>query len=182
MNNDLIKVDTTFNVEDNFWQKNPTLTVISPFAQLYQRDTSEDKTISSKEAWAIFLYTDASQRNKLYRIPADERKIEIKENYCPHIDWEDELIVKAIESYPELCMSIAGRAFKGWEDKLIERDAFMRNMVYNEETFEILDKMLSNTKKVWDMYKQVYDQMMSEEQQIMGKGARKLSKAEKGEI
>ena len=182
MNNELVRIDTSFSPDDNFWQKNPTLTIISPFAQLYQRDTSEEKEISSKEAWAIFLYADATQKNKLYRLTADERKVEIKDYYCPHIDWDDELIVKTIEAYPELCMSIAGRAFKGWEDKLMERDAFIRNMRYDESTYEILDKMMANTKKVWDMYKQVYDQMMSEEQQIMGKGSRKLSKAEKGEI
>jgi len=36
----------------------------------------------------------------------------------------------------------------------MERDRFVREKVYNESTYEMLDKMMSNNKKLWDYYMQ----------------------------
>lgn len=49
-----------------------------------------------------------------------------------------------------------------WEKKLIERDEFMEKKPYNEANHDMLDKMMSNTKKLWDYYEQALKDLSQE--------------------
>jgi len=57
----------TFNINQNFWELNPQLIYIKPFALLYERDDSKNHSVSSKEMWCIWLHEDPSYENKVYR-------------------------------------------------------------------------------------------------------------------
>lgn len=62
-------------LEDNFWDLNPQVSIISPFAALYKRDKSHKKANSSKEMWCVVFMSEANpEKNKLYRLPQEERK------------------------------------------------------------------------------------------------------------
>ncbi len=39
-----------------------------------------------------------------------------------------------------------------WRKKLEEREEFIKSTPYNAETFELLEKLLGNSKKIWDQY------------------------------
>lgn len=169
-------------LEDNFWELNPQVSIISPFAALYKRDKSHKKTNSSKEMWCVVFMSEANpEKNKLYRLPQEEIKKEIEENYFK-INWNDKLVQECIDKYPEKCMSTIAQLFKVWEDKLHERNKFLRDTPYNEENHKTLEAILQKSKIVTDAYKQAYDDLMVEGKKLKGKGDRSLSKAEKGEI
>jgi hypothetical protein len=51
----------------------------------------------------------------------------------------------------------------GWETKLEERDTFMHSKPYDESTFEMLDKMMSATAKMWDQYLAVRKKALEED-------------------
>jgi hypothetical protein len=65
---------------------------------------------------------------------------------------------------------------------LEERESFLASTPYNEDTVSTIEKMIADTKKVMDSYKQVEQDMLEEEIKISGKGNRKLSKYEQGDF
>ena len=106
-----IKVDDKFDIRKNFWTDNFQIKYISPFKELYDRDTSPDKLQSSNWAWCCWLYCDPSFSNKIGKLREEEKKSAIL-SYCPDFDFEDEVVSKCLQVYDELCLSEAAQAFK----------------------------------------------------------------------
>lgn len=73
------------------------------------------------------------------------------------------------------------RLLAGWERKLEERDAFMHSLPYNEDTYEMLDKMMANTAKMWDQYLTILKKTESEVETTT-QGDMELSLSQKGLI
>jgi len=178
----LIQSVPNLSIDINFWELNPQLKVISPFSTLYKRDKSRNKETSSKEAWCIFQFSDPSHvRNKLARLPTEDRIEEIT-NHFYKIDWNDKVVKECIDEYPNICLTVKERMFKTVTKKLEERESFLASTPYNEDTVSTIEKMIADTKKVMDSYKQVEQDMLEEEIKISGKGNRKLSKYEQGDF
>lgn len=106
-----IRLPDKFSIDVNFWDENFWIKYISPFKELYDRDTSEGHIVSSKEALCCWLYCDPSFSNKIGKLKEDEKKSAIL-SYCPNFDFEDPLIQQCILRYDELCLSEAAQAFK----------------------------------------------------------------------
>lgn len=106
-----IKVDDKFDIRKNFWTDNFQIKYISPFKELYDRDTSPDKLQSSNWAWCCWLYCDPSFSNKIGKLREEEKKSAIL-SYCPDFDFEDKVVSKCLQVYDELCLSEAAQAFK----------------------------------------------------------------------
>lgn len=81
-----------------------------PFKELYDRDASENKEVSSREMLCIYSYCDPSYDNKIYRLEESEKRSAIK-SYHPDFDFNDEVINKCIMAYPEMCLSDAAKEF-----------------------------------------------------------------------
>lgn len=188
------------DIDASFWDQNPQLKYIKPFSGHYSLDESTNKTFSSRRMWAAFLYCDPTDRNKFYRLPEETKREEIA-SYVGDPDFTFEEIADVIEQYPFLCMTNAQRAFKGWEDKLMERDIFLRDQTYSLDGYEYdkkgdivitqsgkpkiikgsadqLDKLMANTASLWKHYATVKDDMMDEENKSKLRGGRKESKSE----
>lgn len=192
----LVNIEKQFDIDTNFWDLNPQLAVMSPFNKLYNRDSTPEKDMSSREGWAIFLFAESSARSKFYRLPIEERKQEIKENLCPHMNWNDEVIKECISKYPILCMSAVERALKEEEDFLIKRSDFIKEQEYTltrteivdgksfkiEGTAKELDTMAKNSKGIWDRFMEVKAEFEAEEAKSNLRGGRTESKSERGEI
>jgi hypothetical protein len=175
----MINVSKIFDIENNFWDQNPHMKILEPFSRLFKRDKSKNATNSSKEMWCIFLYQDPHpSKNPLYNLPPEDRKEQIKDGFYP-IDWEDKDIKVCMEAWTEKCLTDVERNFKGWRDKLVERDKFLACQPYDLDNGDALDRMLSNTKKLWDAYKSARDEMLQEENKLVGKGQRKMTVSEK---
>lgn len=100
-----------FDINVNFWIENFWIKYISPFRELYDRDTSPNKKTSSDWAFCCWLYCDPSFSNKIGKLKEDEKKSAIL-SYCPTFDFEDEVIQQCLLRYDELCLSEAAQAFK----------------------------------------------------------------------
>lgn len=180
---DMININPQFDIDNNFWDFNPQLKIVKPFSILYNRDKSKDKEKSSKEMWCVFFMADSSPiKNKLYRIPEEDRKKELKTEYYKDINFEDKDIQECIKQYPEKTMSTIEKTFKVWEDVLQQRNEFLATTTYNATTFEVLEKILQNSKKITDAYDDAKKALLSEDIKLKGRGNRTLSKSEKGLI
>ena len=83
MNDGLVNISPDFtNEKYNFWNDNMQLSIMKPFSNLYHRDDSENKTVSSKEMVVIFFMCDPdAEKNKFYRMPTAKRLDMLKDTY-----------------------------------------------------------------------------------------------------
>ena len=91
--------------DKNFWEYNKELKFVTPFKKLY--DDYGDKE-SSKIMWAIYLTEDP--RSRFYRIPREQRTVEVTSNYYPTFDpskYQD-----AVRSYGYLVLSKEENLYK----------------------------------------------------------------------
>lgn len=100
-----------FDITVNFWIENQQLRWMEPYKSLYDRDTSSTKEDSSKIMWCIWLYTDPSYDNKIYRLSEEDKRSSIL-SYYPNFNFEDELINKCLIEYPNNCLTEAAQKFK----------------------------------------------------------------------
>jgi len=165
-----------FDIGSNYWKIDPQLKAVEPFASFYKNDKSKGKGNSSLIMWAISLFCDPESR--LFRL-TDKRKKEIieKDYYKGLINWGK--YEKHIEVYKSLYSTQANRSLVNWEEKLQERDAFLKELPYSMETGETLDKMLSNTSKLYDLYEKILERLKEEESEGITKGGRTESVGEK---
>lgn len=166
------------SIEDNFWELNPHVKYLTKFKDLYENDKSKNKAKSSKQMWAIVLFTDV--KSPFRRIEETQRKEEVLNYINKEFPWED--IEPYFKPYEEVCLSEKQQLFKSWGDKLRTREQFIRATDYKATTFKMLDEMMSQTEKMWKMYSNVEHEMIEEEQQARIKGGRKKSKSERKEI
>lgn len=55
-----------------------------------------------------------------------------------------------------------------WEKKLEERTQFMASIPYNADTFELLDKMMAASSRMWDQYMKCLKDVQVEEGKTQG--------------
>lgn len=148
-------IDPSFN----FWDANPQMKIA--FRKLFEEDKSKQKNESSKIMWAITLlwHPDSKFRSvgEEYRkklIEDDHLKINDagrgKKGRPKRFDWDQ--YKEEIDKFKDLCLSKAQRFLVEWETKMEERAEFISMIPYDAETFEMLDKLLEKTDKIWKQY------------------------------
>lgn len=184
-----------FTTTANFWEVNPQLQVISPFKELYREDSSRKKKNSSDLMWFIALCNDPD--SKFRNIPSEDKVELIGEDffsdvnfYKAHQDQLDDLSA----SYQLYTETAAQRALREWEEKIIERARFIKNTTFSMDeydesgklrkgTADQLDKMLANTKKLFDDYQRILKDLRAEEEEGGSlKGGAEESLSDSGEI
>ena len=182
----------SFDTKVNFWINNPQLKAMGPFKKLHDDDKSKDRTVSSKIMWGVAFFSD--RKSKYYNLPENEKKTLIAEDII-----EDKLFfTKGNPLFTDLCSfyeklneTPAMRALKGIEEKLNERDLFLRETQYTlgEKsdkgfiwgTADTLDKMLANSVKVWDLYSKARA-IVHEESETKSYGNQTKSLSDSGQI
>jgi hypothetical protein len=174
----MINVQRNFDIDTDFYDENPHFKILSPFKRLWDKSKKE----ASKQMWAIFLYCDGHpSKNPLYNLGKEDRKREIENGYFK-INWDDKTVKECIEAWDTVVLTDAERSMKSWRDKLMERDEFLNSVSYDLDSAEMLDKLLANTPKLWEMFKKTRDEFLKEERELVGKGSRKMTLSEKAEI
>lgn len=134
--------------------------------------------LPSNIMWALMLF--AHPDSQYDSMDNSTKKTLIETDYLQHsISWDEysEIISKIYDH----SLTKTQRLLKNWETKLEERDAFIADIQYNAETFEMLDKMMGATSKMWDNYLAILKKASSEaDSQIQGDV--ELSLSEKGII
>ena len=111
----------SFNIEDNFWVVHPDLKAAGPFKELYTKDKSRNKSVSSKIAWCVKLIWN--WKSSFYSLPETgiDNKIElIFGDYYGDSKYyyqNKEKIDKLKDFYLKSTESVARRSLRGIEDK-----------------------------------------------------------------
>lgn len=171
------------NQSGNFWELNPHIIYVEPFASLYSRDKTKTKDLSSKEMWCILWLTDPDEEvNKYYRIVDKEERLNVCKAFYKDFDPEHPLIKDALEKYPFLCMTADELAYKLQKDQLIEISQFLSRQDINLATIGEIINLKSKMPKIYQDFEKV-DKMFrtnKSEQRIFG--GRKQTAREKGII
>ena len=136
---------TNFDIGANYWEIDPQLKVIEPFATLYKEDKSKKKSNSSLTMWAIALFADPESRFK--NLSEDKKKELIEKDYirhkCKDFDWKS--LAEGIEVYRSLYITQAQRSLIDWENKLKEMDDFLKYITNDLAKGETNDKVYRET-------------------------------------
>jgi hypothetical protein len=71
------------------------------------------------------------------------------------------------------------RELKVWQDKIEERNKFLETLSYSLDTFEALDKMMKDSKLIWESFGKVYKEYQDENIETRARGGREESFTEK---
>ena len=141
-----MKLDS-YDVTSNFWKVNPQLQLI--YSDIYKSDKSKDKSDSSKLMWAIVLYTDNTDENKYVNLNQKERLTLIHKDLLKEFNADDNK--ENIKTYESLFLTKVQKSLRNLELKLEERDEFIASHKYDEMTYEMLDKMLVASDKLYKL-------------------------------
>lgn len=141
-----MKLDS-YDIYSNFWKLNPQLKLI--YQDVYESDKSKDKEKSSNLMWCIVLYTDNTENNKYINLSQKERLTLINKELNPEFNPEENKDL--IKTYESLFLTKVQKSLRNLELKLEERDEFIASHKYDENTYEMLDKMLAASDKLYKL-------------------------------
>jgi len=132
---------------EDFFKLNPQYKSISPFKD-YKKQT--------KMLW--FVMYAYSKESRLAKLPVDEKHEIVGQDICGDSGFytknKKDLDI-LIESYINLCYTAFERHLKVWEDLLDKRTKLLKDLDYDIENFEALDKMAVGTEKVYATFKKI---------------------------
>lgn len=141
-----------FDLDADFWTSNPELKVM--FRSFY------DAEVPSSHMWAVALYTHP--KSKLFNeSPATRRQI-IAKDYLQDENFDFSQLEPLIAEFKKSLLTKAERLLSNWEMKLHERDELISSIPYSAETFEMLDKMIDKTPKMWQQYNAILEALEKE--------------------
>jgi hypothetical protein len=167
-----------FDYEKNrysFWDVNPEFKFTEPFDDYY--NATENKDYSSEVMWAIFLFCDI--KSPKIRLRKDERELDIKKYFLKDDTFSFEYHQDLIDAYPKVVMTKIQRELKVWQDKIEERNKFLESVTYNLSTYEALDKMMKDSKLIWESFGKIYKEYQDENIETRARGGREESFTEK---
>jgi hypothetical protein len=175
MDYNLIQNNNYEEFKHQFWEVNPEFKFVAPYDAFYTSITDKKKT--SMVMWAIYLLCDINSPKIRLRI--DEREEEIKTFFIKDPEFTFTRYQHLIEAYPKVVLSKIQRELKVWHDKIEERNKFLESITYDMNTFEALDKMMKDSKPIWEAFGKVYKEYQEENIETRARGGREESFSEK---
>lgn len=115
--------------------------------------------VDSKIMWGLVLDTHP-QSIYAELDPVSKRKL-IEEDYLEEtLKWDD--YIDTISKLKKLILSRKERLLVNWEAKLEERDSFLEKTPYNEDNFDLLEKAMKETHRMWDNYERVVEAVLKD--------------------
>jgi len=170
----------SFDVNANFWKVNPQAKIA--FDNIYKNDKSKDKVESSTIMWAIALYVDNSKSNMYRNLSIEDRKDLITEEYLKNSKFDWKLYKEEIDLYKKLNLTKNQSNLLEIEDKLDQRSKVLNDEEYTIDNALDLDKIIINTKSVFEVHRLLKDAVDKEEADSTTRGGRVESASEKGLI
>lgn len=175
MDYNLIQNTNYEEFREQFWDVNPEFKFVAPYDAFFS--STKDKKKSSVVMWAIFLLCDINSPKMRLRL--DEREDEIKTYFVKDSDFNFKKYQELIDAYPRVVLSKIQRELKVWQDKIEERNKFLESVSYDLNTFEALDKMLKDSKAIWEAFGKIYKEYQEENIETRARGGREESFTEK---
>lgn len=160
---------SSFEIFDDFWLTNPELKIL----------LKEDAHIPSKIMWALLLYIHP--KSKFFNESPSTRLKLIQQDYLQDPSFSLSDYSQTLDRIKSLILTKAERSLALWEQKLSERDALIAEIPYTLENFEVVDKLVTNSQKLWDQYFKIQD-ALSKESETKVEGDIEESLTEKGLI
>lgn len=181
--NTFINVKKDLKPDVNFWELNPHLRFVNPFASLYDRDETKNKTQSSKDMWCIFFLSEPDEDINLYYRLTYSEILNVCTNFNPDFNIEDDLILQCMQEYPETCLTVIQRLLKTTKDLFKKRNQFLKEADYNFETMTAIDNAIAKTPKMEEDFDKIVQKYAEEKnKEIQLYGGRKLTAREKKTI
>ncbi len=168
--------------ENNYWDINPELVILDEFNKFYTKDKSKGKEDSSRILWSI--YYAYSPDSKFFNYP---NKLDVLARDFlkdPKFKWES--IKDIIGAFRNLVLTDVERSLVNWNEIMVLRDNSLKDLykeaIEAKDTDELvkIDKMLSNTPKMFEDYKKIKRDYEEEKTTKKGKSIKSLS--DSGEI
>jgi hypothetical protein len=175
----LVKI---FDTDLNFWEANPGFKSIKVYQDLYTNDKSKNKVDSSQIMWAIALLIDMSEDNPWRNLSEEDKESLIAEDFLQNKKFSWKGIKALTDEYSERCLSIAEKALRNFNKKLLDRQKFIDNTKYTIDDADQLDKMMLNTVKVYQQYDLIKSMFNKEKLAGTTQDGTVESASEKGEI
>jgi hypothetical protein len=183
---------TLSNVGESYWVAFPMANAAGPYKELHKVDKTKDKTRSSKIAWCIRLIWD--RQSEYFNLEEHEKTELIFKDILGDVKYpveHKELYGELRDFFVRTQTTVAKRTLSGIEDKLLERDKFIKATPYElgaltergyvGGTVDTLDKMMANTYKLYELYDKARV-LVDQENQQSNKGGVKTSLSDSGEI
>jgi hypothetical protein len=161
----------------DFFDSYPELAYKLPFRTLKNKFNKKE---ASELCWYVYLYSSLDSEFRTF--PPDKRREELETHFLKREVHELPEVQTALEEYDNNMISLAKRNFKKWEDKLTERQQFIDETPYTVSTFDMLDKLMASTSKMWDMFLKLKAELDKEDEESKVYGGVELSDSEKGLI
>jgi hypothetical protein len=129
--------------------------------------------------WAAMLYIHPE--SKLFNESPSVRRKLILTDYLQDPNFDFDTLKPIIDKIKTFVLSKTQRLLVNWEKKLYERDELIDSIPYNQDTYDILDKMLDKTPKMWQQYYAILE-MLEKDSAAKTEGDVEESLTEKGEI
>jgi hypothetical protein len=183
---------TVFNYkEGNFWVTNPGFSYFSILKDFYKNDKTKGKSRSSSIMWAIALLIDPHKDNPYRNIKYNDRKVLIANEYLEEPDFIWEKYQPFIDEYEKRATTEIEQQLHRFKMKMEERQAFIDSTKYTLDSYtedgklvkgtaDQLDKMVTSTTKITDMYEKLMDAIGKQGDKSTTKGGRAKSASEKG--
>lgn len=142
-----------FNIEADFWA-DPQMRIL--FKEEY------DSGVPSHTMWGLLL--DTHPKSKLADLDPISRRTIIAQDFLADISFKWNEYENTITKMKKVVLTRAERLLKNWETKLEERDYFLDNTPYNEDNFDLLEKAMKETYKMWENYEKVLNRFQKEDE------------------
>lgn len=180
----LVSLNKEYQPGANFWELNPQLILMPPFAGLYIQDNSKDKEYSSKQMWCIFFMKEPDEdANKFFRFGEEKVKEMLTETWFQDADWWDnEMFKQCADAYPNMCLNAVERSFYS-KKKMLEKLAnFLEHADFDEDNVAKFVSAHSKIPKIYEEYEKIEEKFMKSKTSGRVKGGRQQTKAELGEV
>lgn len=139
-----------FDIEQNFWDIYPDFKIALSFKDLHKQDKSRGKVNSSKLMWFVAYTRDMN--SKFYNLHQEEKDAIIGADYMKDENFysnNKKDIDPLIKDYIKLMYTPSRQHLIDWDTKLLQRSQLIGSIPYTLENYEELDKMASNTPKIY---------------------------------
>jgi hypothetical protein len=167
----MIYIDELDNTK-NFWQEYPQMRTFPEFNELWKKDRSKNKKESSNLLWA-FAFVYYPLNNMYYNLP--NKKDEIAKNILRDEKFDWLKYKKEINLFQECCTTEADRSLVAWEEKMKERSKFIEDKKYDEDTYKMLDTLMSNTPKMYEDLENIKKRIDEQRSSTTRKGSHNMN-------
>lgn len=161
--------------ESNYWEVNPQMKL--SFKDVFNKDKSKGKSESSKLMWFLAFLIE-EDNNEYAEMEESERYSFLVKELDIKLPTD---IQELIDRYKSIRLKYVVRKLNNWKKKLDERDLFIESTEYNEESYEMLDKLMTNTDKIYKQYFAILNEV-NKERVTHDLGGREVSLSDKGDI